>query len=103
MEPRKIANLLRLATVSATLPNVDDSSEEADERYWELLRQAGPMQKLRIVGQLTRASRQMAGAGIKRQYPDASPEQIQAHLTERLYEIEVRKRLFPDVAEAPRR
>lgn len=77
---------------------MDDTSQEADERYRELLRQAGPVQRLRIVGQLTRASRQMACAGIKRQYPDASPEQVQAHLTERLYGIEVRKRLFPDVA-----
>ncbi len=74
-----------------------DTSPAAAARYRALLAGLSPVKRLEMCGRLTAASRAMAVAGIRRDDPNASPLEIRARLAERLYGVEVRRRLFPDV------
>jgi hypothetical protein len=49
---------------------VSDTSPKANARYFELLRQAGPERRLAICLGLSRATRELAIAGIKQAHPD---------------------------------
>jgi hypothetical protein len=75
---------------------VEDTSAKANRRYFELLRQAGPAQRLAICASLTRATRELAMAGIRASYPEGtlSPRDLNQHLAERLYGAKVARRLF---------
>lgn len=77
---------------------MQDTSPSAEARYRELLSQTSPEKRLEMCGRLTAASREMARAGIRLEAPDASPLEVRARLAERLYGVEIRRRLFPDVA-----
>lgn len=74
---------------------MDDTSPGAKLRYYELLRQQTPMQRLDIAVRLTNSVRALAEADILRAEPSASPRQVQARLAARLYGDEVAQRLFP--------
>jgi hypothetical protein len=74
---------------------VDDTSPEARARYYELLRQQAPMERLRTAVLLTQAVRRLAEADILRKNPHASPRELQRDLARRIYGGEVAERLFP--------
>jgi hypothetical protein len=74
---------------------MDDTSPAAKLRYYELLRQQTPMQRLEIAVRLTNSVRALAEADILRADPSASPRQVQARLAARLYGDQVALRLFP--------
>lgn len=71
-----------------------DTSPAAEQRYYELLRQQSPMQRLNTAVMLTRTVRQLALADILRRNPAASPRQVQYALADRLYGEETARRLF---------
>jgi hypothetical protein len=75
---------------------VSDTSPKANARYFELLRQAGPERRLAICAGLSRATRELAIAGIKSSHPDRllSTDEIRQKLAERLYGAEVARRVF---------
>ena len=75
---------------------VRDTSLKANVRYFDLLRRAGPERRLAICLGLTRATRELAIAGIKRSHPDRvlSDDEIRQKLAERLYGAEVARRVF---------
>jgi hypothetical protein len=75
---------------------VRDTSPKANARYFELLRQAGPERRLAICLGLSRATRELAIAGIKRSHPDRvfSDHELRQKLAERLYGAEVARRVF---------
>ena len=64
---------------------MDDTSPEAQRRYFELLSQRTPAQRLAMAARLIQASRQMAMAGLRQQHPDATEAQLRAFLARRLY------------------
>lgn len=75
---------------------MEDTSAKANRRYFELLRQAGPAKRLAIAASLTRATRELALAGIKAAHPGRplSDRELRQHLAERLYGAKVARRLF---------
>jgi hypothetical protein len=75
---------------------VGDTSAKVTARYFELLRQAGPERRLAICIGLSRATRELAIAGIKRAHPDRrlSDDELRQELAERLYGAEVARRVF---------
>jgi len=79
---------------------VDDTSAQANRRYFELLRQAGPAKRLAICAGLTNATRELAVAGIRAANPGRtlSPREVQRLLAARLYGAEVSRRLFGETA-----
>ena len=79
-----------------TLQGVDeDTSPEAQRRYFDLLRKQEPVARLQQAARLTTMVRQLALADIKARHPGATPRQEQALLAERLYGRDVAVRLFP--------
>jgi hypothetical protein len=75
---------------------VRDTSPQIKARYFELLRQAGPEKRLAICLGLSRATRQLAIAGIKRMQPDRviPDDELRQKLAERLYGAQVARRVF---------
>jgi hypothetical protein len=75
---------------------VNDTSPAAAARYFELLRQAGPAKRLAICASLTQAARELAIAGIKAAHPERelTPQELREKLAERLYGVEVARRVF---------
>lgn len=66
---------------------MDDTSPSANQRYFELLRQQTPAQKLRTVAVLTAAVRQLALAGIRARHPELSRDEQERLLARRLYGV----------------
>lgn len=54
----------------------DDTSPEAEEVLIRLLRQKTPSEKLALTFELMRWTRELAMAGLRRRYPNASPEEL---------------------------
>jgi hypothetical protein len=75
---------------------VSDTSPKANARYFQLLRQAGPERRLAICASLSRATRELAIAGIKQAHPGRllSDGEIRQKLAERLYGAQVARRVF---------
>jgi hypothetical protein len=79
-----------------------DTSAAALDRYYELLGALSPEARLEKAVELTRAVREMAVAGIRAQYPDASSDEIRMHLALRLYGPVATKRMFGRIPEDAR-
>lgn len=76
---------------------MDDTSQPALERYYELLRAQTPLARLTSAVALSSAVRQLAESSIRAAEPEASVEVVRARLALRLYGREVAARLFPGV------
>lgn len=74
-----------------------DTSERAQERYYELLRAQAPMARLATAVRLSSVVRVLAEAGVRSDDPDAPPDVVRARVTSRLYGREIATRLFPGV------
>jgi hypothetical protein len=74
---------------------MQDTSPEAERRYYELLAAKSPMERLAIAVRLTNAVRTLAEAAIRARHPTATSDEVRAHLAERLYGRAVARRLFP--------
>lgn len=75
---------------------MEHTSAKANRRYFELLRQAGPAKRLAICASLTRATRELAVAGIKSAHAERtlSDRELRQQLAERLYGAAIACRLF---------
>ena len=71
-----------------------DTTPEAQERYYALLVERGPIERLAISLRLTRSVRELAESSIRTLHPDATDDRIRQLLAERLYGTEVAERLF---------
>jgi hypothetical protein len=74
-----------------------DTSQAAERRYFELLRAQTPLQRLNTAVRLSESVRVLARAGILQTHPDATPDEVNARLAERLYGSAIAARLFPGV------
>jgi hypothetical protein len=61
-------------------PQSLDTDPAVEERQLEAWRCMTPAQKLRIVGELVRASEELALAGIKLRHPDATGRELELRL-----------------------
>jgi hypothetical protein len=73
---------------------MDDTSPQAEERYYALLRQRSPLDRLKIAVSLTRSVRQLAMASIAQELPNATTAEQRMRLADRLYGPEVAHRLL---------
>ncbi len=74
-----------------------DTSPEADERYFELLRERTPREKAIILAGLVSSVRKLALAGERDAHPELSERALEARVAARLYGENVARRFFPDV------
>lgn len=72
-----------------------DTSDPAQERYYELLGRQTPVARLAKAVSLSAVVRELAEAGIRSRDPEASPDVVRARLAARLYGSAVAARLFP--------
>ena len=73
-----------------------DTSPKSEARYFELLRLAGPERRLEMWASLTRATRELAIAGIKdaHQGRPLTEDELRSALADRLYGHAVARRLY---------
>jgi hypothetical protein len=71
-----------------------DTTPEVQERYYALLAERRPEERLAISLRLTRAVRDLAEVSIRSLHPEATDPQVRRLLTERLYGAKVAARLF---------
>ena len=81
----------------ARLYTVQDTSPAAEARYFELLRAMPAERRLQAAMGLSRAVREVALAGIREQFPDATEQELRVRLTVRIYGREAAQRLFGSV------
>lgn len=74
-----------------------DTSEQAQRRYYELLRAQAPVTRLATAVRLSSVVRELAEAGVRSADPQASPQVVKARVVSRLYGREAACRLFPGV------
>lgn len=70
-----------------------DTSVEQRERYFQLLRQLTPAQRLRIVSSASRRMRAMVDAGVRLRAPKLSEREVQERVVELLYGADVLARV----------
>jgi hypothetical protein len=81
-----------------TKPLSLDTSPEVERRQIEAWRQMSPAEKAAIVSGLTQAAYEMALAGVRHRYPDASPREHFLHLAIVTVGWDLACRVYPDAA-----
>lgn len=82
---------------SDTLGEMQDTSPEMQRRYYAHLGAMSSAERVARLVALTRATIDLAIAGIKLSVPDATPRMLTAHLAYRRYGRAVAERFFPDI------
>ncbi len=73
---------------------MQDTSRAQTARYFELLRQQTPAERLETAASLSAVVRELALVDIAARFPDTSIRERQWHLADRLYGRDVADRLF---------
>ena len=76
---------------------VRDTSEPAQQRYFQLLRAQTPLARITAAVGLSSAVRELAETAIRTEDPGAPADVVRARLARRLYGREVATRLFPGI------
>jgi len=76
-----------------------DTSPKAERVQIELLRRAPPWRKLEMVGHLNEMVRTLVLSGLRRRYPDASPEELRRRLADLLLGPELATRVYGPLTE----
>lgn len=71
-----------------------DTDPKIAARYHELSAALAPCERLRIAAQLSQSVRELALAGVRQRYPDASFAEVRWRFTEVLYGTAVATRVF---------
>jgi len=79
-----------------------DTSAASLARYQALLQGQSPAQRLAVAAALTASVRRLAELGIRRDHPDAGPEEVRARLVVRIYGLAFARRHFPVIPEDAR-
>jgi hypothetical protein len=75
-----------------SLPPTDTASRQR-KRYFELLRQLTPAERLRIVSVTSRRVRQMVEASVRERLGNVSEAEVKDAIVERLYGTAAKERL----------
>ena len=76
---------------------LDDTTDAARERYTALLRGRSAAERGRIMCGLTASVRRLAEIAVRAAHPHASPHEVRARLTARIYGNAFAARYFPGV------
>ena len=71
-----------------------DTHPEAEKVLIDLLRQAPAWRKLRMVGEMNAAVRQLALSGLRSRYPDDPPERLRRRLADLLLGPELALKVY---------
>lgn len=71
-----------------------DTRPEAEAVLLDLLRKAPPWRKLHMVAEMNQAVRTLALSGLRRRYPDASPEELRRRLADILLGPELAEKAY---------
>lgn len=98
--------MVRLQCVAALdSPNFGemlDTTPQARARYYELLRRATLAQRVSALNGASRGIKRLAEAGIRREHPQASDDEVRVRLAVRLYGRDLGRRLFGTIPEDAR-
>jgi hypothetical protein len=75
-----------------------DTTAEIEQRQIEAWRRLSPMERLRLVSDTTRAVTNLALAGIRRRYPEASERECFLRLAAIRLGVETTRRIYPDAS-----
>lgn len=80
-------------------PLTADTSREIERRQIERWRAMTPAEKAAIVTGLTQATFEMARAGVRHRYPDASPREVYLRLAIVTLGSDLAARVYPEIGE----
>lgn len=86
------ASSARIARLSA------DTTAEIEQRQVDAWRQLSPLQRLRLVSDTTRAVTELALAGIRQRYPQASERECFLRLAAIRLGVDTVRRIYSDAA-----
>jgi hypothetical protein len=75
----------------------DDTSAEIEERQVAAWREMTPAQKAELISSLCRAAREVALAGIRDRYPDASPREHFLRLAILNLGLDLARQAYPEI------
>jgi hypothetical protein len=71
-----------------------DTTPEAKRFYFDRLAKLTPCERLALMRESSRMIRNLAEAAVRREHPDASPEEVRTRLAVRLYGRETVERVL---------
>lgn len=75
-----------------------DTTAEAEHMQVEVWRGMSPVEKARLVSELTRAALHLSLSGIRQRYPDASERECFLRLAARMLGPDLARQVYPDAA-----
>lgn len=81
-----------------SLPRISDTDDAITERQFEGWRRMTDAQKLELALQMSETVRQLAIAGIRQRYPDATPREQFLRLARATLGDELARKAYPDLA-----
>jgi hypothetical protein len=78
-----------------------DTSEHADEVQFEILRRMTVQQRAEVFTQMTLAVQELAMAGLRRQYPNATDDELRLRLAARRLGNDVVRKVWGWVPDEP--
>ncbi|NOX63234.1 MAG: hypothetical protein GXP42_15010 [Chloroflexi bacterium] len=79
-----------------------DTNPEVEKRLMRMLREASPLQKLRMVGELNASVRALALAGLRQRHPHADEAELRRRLASILLGEELAERAYGPLQEEKR-
>ncbi len=76
-----------------------DTTDDAEQRFFELLKKKTPAERLKMVSQMNATVRTLAMSGLRERYPDDSEQLLKHRLAEMLYGAEVADQIFEKLKE----
>jgi hypothetical protein len=95
------ATLALAAALESSVPKEPlalDTSAEIEAIQIEHWRRMTPAQKAELVTGLTRAVFELATAGVRQRYPDASPRELFLRVAIVIHGAELARRAYPEIA-----
>ena len=81
----------------ARRPLAEDTSLEIEQIQIEQWRRMSPAQKAALISGLSRAAREMALAGVRHRYPDASPREQFLRLAIVSLGLDLARKVYPEI------
>jgi len=78
-----------------------DTSERADEVQFEILRRMTVQQRAEVFTQMTLAVQELAMAGLRRQYPNATDDELRLRMAARRLGNDVVRKIWGWVPDEP--
>ncbi len=79
-----------------------DTPPETERVLFAMLREMPPWRKLEMVAQLNQAGRELALAGLKMRYPNATPDELRRRLADILLGNDLATRVYGPVSKVDR-